>query len=77
MLLNHKIQSSIQSWLINFELSQMLIEKLKQCLAKIDPKKATEMLIGVSGIYFSFLLSGIFYEKITNNQYTNSRTGFD
>jgi hypothetical protein len=35
------------------------------------------MLIGVTGIYFSFLLSGIFYEKITNIQYTNSRTGLD
>ena len=42
---------------------------IANCIENIDRKKAFEMLIGIVGIYLSFLVNGVMYEKITNIEY--------
>lgn len=47
---------------------------VNSCLQTIDRHKAFEMLIGIVGIYLSFLVNGVMYEKITNVKYENTQT---
>ncbi len=46
-------------------------------MAAIDRKKAFEMIVGVVGIYATFLIVGVLYEKITTTKYqSNSDQGW-
>lgn len=51
------------------------MNSIRRCLENIDRQKAFEMVLGIIGINISFLVIGIVYEKITNQQYLNTRTG--